>query len=73
LITTKAAFAPAQVGILVESALSGGHIIIWSTPMMAPEFINALQKYHCSLVAQYDYDLPSNKKRSLLVFLKKMS
>lgn len=70
LIITKAAFSPANAGILASSVLSTGRIIIWSTPMMADDFVKVLTKNCCTLLSQYDYYLPSNKRRSLLVFLK---
>jgi 16S rRNA (guanine(527)-N(7))-methyltransferase RsmG len=68
LIVSKAAFSPQQVPVLASAASKGGEIVIWATPATCDQFILEFKYCDLNLAVRYDYELPSGKKRCLLLF-----
>lgn len=69
-IITKAAFSPPHASILAEIMEQEGELLLWSTPLISAQFVEAFKKQRVFLVDSYDYELTNEKKRRLLVFKK---
>ena len=69
-ITTKAAFSPANIGLLWKVLGQEGKLALWATKKNRESFVAALAEKGAKLRENWEYELLEGQERCVLVFSK---